>query len=74
MNNRFESNYIEIYCFLYVLRISANAFTLSGSRQLLLAVTVFDAPLKALSEEHDVAGLDDIFKNNLNKAGKHFLC
>lgn len=51
----------------------AKAFTLSGSSWLLLTVMVFDVPLKALSDEHDVAGVLDILINSLNRDGKAFL-
>lgn len=51
----------------------AKAFTLSGSSWLLLTVMVFEVPLKALSDEHDVAGVLDILINSLNRDGKAFL-
>lgn len=60
----------ELY--LYALETIDNALTLSGSNRLLLAVIIFDVPLNVRSDGHEVAGMQDVRKNNLNKAEKSF--
>lgn len=65
-----QLDYFELY--LYAFETMDNAFTLSGTNRLLLAVIKFDVPLNDRSDGHDVAGTHDVRKKSLYNIGNNF--